>query len=202
MNKIKSKIVLFLSCCLLLLSIFASAVMIRVVDFNSVSTITKEILGATIGGPKKDIGKCRPESYEEVTVEKIIDGDTIGITGGCADKIRLLYIDTPETVKPNTPVQCYGPEASDYLKSKLSVGSKVYLQSDKQSNDQYGRSLRILYFEKEDLDNIQKSYNYEVVAKGYGVAKFYAPNKKYQSEMLRAQEIATRQNLGLWQVCN
>jgi micrococcal nuclease len=197
MNKTKSKIALIASCCILLLSVFASAGMLQLIDFNS---ITKGVLGVT-SGKKKNNGTCKSESYEEVTIIKAVDGDTLEVSGGCADKVRLLYIDTPETVKPKTPVQCFGPEASNYSKSRLSEGVKVYLQSDKESSDQYGRSLRILYFEKEDLDNIQKSYNYELVTKGFGIAKFYSPNKKYQSEILQGQEIAKRQNLGLWQAC-
>jgi micrococcal nuclease len=197
MNKTKSKIALIASCCILLLSVFASAGMLQLIDFNS---ITKGVLGATTG-KKKNNGTCKPESFEEVTVIKAVDGDTLEVSGGCADKVRLLYIDTPETVKPKTPVQCYGPEASNYSKTRLTEGTKVFLQSDKEASDQYGRSLRILYFEKDDLDNIQKSYNYELVTKGYGIAKFYSPNKKYQSDMLQGQEIAKRQNLGLWQAC-
>jgi micrococcal nuclease len=194
----RSKISLIFSCVILLLSIFASAGMIQLFDLNSVS---KNVLGAISGNKKNSTGNCKPESLEEVTIVKVVDGDTIEINGGCADKVRLLYIDTPETVKPNTPVQCYGPEASNYSKSRLKQGSKAYLKSDKASSDQYGRSLRILFFKADEVDNFKKSYNYELVAKGYGIAKFYSPNKKYQSEVLQGQELAKANKLGIWQSC-
>lgn len=194
----KGKISLILSCIILLLSVFASAGMIQLFDLNKVS---KNVLGAFAGNKKTNQGNCKPQDIEEVTVVKVVDGDTLEINGGCADKVRLLYLDTPETVKPNTPVQCYGPEASNYSKSRLKTGAKVYLKSDKESSDQYGRSLRILFFEADEVDNFQKSYNYELVAKGYGIAKFYNPNKKYQPEVLQAQETAKNAKLGLWQKC-
>jgi micrococcal nuclease len=194
----RSKIALIFSCIILLLSIFATAGMIQLFDLNSVS---KNVLGAMVGTKKTYSGVCKPESIEEATIVKVVDGDTIEINGGCADKVRLLYIDTPETVKPNTPVECYGPEASNYSKSRLKSGAKVYLKSDKAASDQYGRSLRILFFKADEVDNFEKSYNYELVAKGYGIAKFYNPNKKYQLEVLEGQEIAKSSKLGIWQSC-
>src|SRR4051794_17790781 len=60
------------------------------------------------------------------TVVKVVDGDTIDVRyDGDTHRVRLLNIDTPETVDPEKPVQCLGPEASDYVKDRLPVGSQV-----------------------------------------------------------------------------
>ena len=75
------------------------------------------------------------------------DGDTIAVDmNGSVETIRFIGIDTPETHKPNTPVQCYGPEASDYTK-KLIGNQKVRLVADpiNTNRDRYGRLLRYVY---------------------------------------------------------
>lgn len=178
------------------------------------NAVIKEVLSADFGllknipngssnttTPNSDNTKCLPNSVETAKVVRAVDGDTLEIIGGCNDKIRLLYIDTPETVKPNTPVDCYGPEASNYTKKRFAANQEIYLKTDKEVNDRYGRALRILFFKAEDTNDFSKSFNYELVSKGYGMAKFYSPNTAYKNEMLEGEKIAKEKKIGLWKDC-
>jgi micrococcal nuclease len=196
-KKTKSKQGVFISLVTFLLTVGVTALLGQPITLNQ---ITKEIFGFQVG-KAESTGICKPNGIEKAKVIKVVDGDTIEVSGGCKDKIRLLYIDTPETVKPNTPVQCYGPEASSFSKKSLKVGSEIFLKSDKESEDRYGRSLRILYKNENEVDNFEKSYNYELVSKGYGVAKFYSPNSFYKKEMLAGEQNAKENSLGIWKNC-
>src|SRR5918993_2465401 len=82
------------------------------------------------------------QSSQTVTVERVVDGDTIEVNpavGGTQD-VRLLGVDTPETVDPNEPVQPYGPQASAFTKRQLE-GKRVTLVFDRDRTDQYDRAL-------------------------------------------------------------
>ena len=74
-------------------------------------------------------------------VTHVVDGDTVDVrvAGRGIERLRLVGIDTPETVKPNTPVQCYGPQASSHLKHLLPAGSRVRVERDAEVRDRYGR---------------------------------------------------------------
>src|SRR3954451_3807409 len=76
------------------------------------------------------------------TVVKVVDGDTIDVSyDGATHRVRLLNVDTPETVDPQKPVECLGPEASDYLKRRIPAGTEVRLERDVEERDGYGREL-------------------------------------------------------------
>ena len=77
--------------------------------------------------------------YEVGIVTEVTDGDTIEL-GDCR-KIRYLGIDTPETVHPEKPVECYGPESSN-INKQLVLGKKVLLFKGNKDKDMFGRSLR------------------------------------------------------------
>ena len=80
-------------------------------------------------------------------VTKVADGDTIEVDmSGVTERVRMIGVDTPETHKPNTPVQCYGPQASDYTKNLLTHQS-VRLEADptNDNRDRYDRLLRYVY---------------------------------------------------------
>src|SRR5579862_2677792 len=82
------------------------------------------------------------------TVDHYVDGDTIAVNmNGAVETIRFIGVDTPETHKPNTPVQCYGPDAAAYTKARISQFGKVRLQADSRdtNRDRYGRLLRYVY---------------------------------------------------------
>lgn len=131
-------------------------------------------------------------------VAEVIDGDTILLETGV--RVRFLYVDTPETVKPNTPVQCYGPEASNYTKQML-LGKLVSLVSDKDPKDQYGRDLRIVYLEGRNTNDFKQSYNAELVKQGLAKGSFYSPNYMYKDQVESLEKEAKTQLIGRWGAC-
>ena len=126
-----------------------------------------------------------------VLVIRVIDGDTIEIEGG--QRVRYIGIDTPETVDPRKPVQCFGVEASNKNKGLVS-GKRVRLEKDVSETDKYGRLLRYVYIGDTFV-------NLELVKQGYAYASSYPPDVKYQNQFTDAQRLAKKQNKGLWGSC-
>src|SRR3989338_2427140 len=124
-------------------------------------------------------------------VVRVIDGDTIEIEGG--KKVRYIGIDTPETVDPRKPVQCFGVEASNKNKELVS-GKRVRLEKDVSETDKYGRLLRYIYIGDTFV-------NLELVKQGFAYSSTYPPDVKHQSQFTEAQRQAKEQNKGLWSSC-
>lgn len=128
-------------------------------------------------------------------VLKVTDGDTINVEiDGKSNAIRLIGIDTPETVDPRKPVQCYGKEASDEAKELLS-GKSVSLEDDatQGDKDKYNRLLRYIYLED------GTSVNKYMISEGYAHEYTYQSNPyKYQAEYIEAQRLAREGKKGLW----
>ncbi len=127
-------------------------------------------------------------------IVRIVDGDTVVISIDNKDvKVRLIGIDTPETVDPRKPVQAYGKEASNFL-ANLLKGEEVYIEYDgeKSELDKYGRLLAYLYRVPDGL-----FVNLEIVRQGYGHAYTKYPFK--HMELFCAYEKRVRENeKGLW----
>jgi micrococcal nuclease len=133
------------------------------------------------------------------TVDRVVDGDTIEVSrNGVKLRIRYIGVDTPETVKPNSPVECYGKEASNYNKS-LVEKRQVYLEQDVQARDTFGRELRYVYMR--DSGGNTFMVNKKLVEDGYAVASAYPPNVKYQDDLEDAERSAREQSRGLWAKC-
>ena len=124
-------------------------------------------------------------------VTRVVDGDTIEIEGG--EKIRYLGIDTPETVDPRKPVQCFGIEASKKNK-ELVEGKTVHLEKDITDRDKYSRLLRYVWVG--DL-----FINLELVKQGFAISYTHPPDVKYQNEFLAAEKEAREAERGLWEAC-
>jgi micrococcal nuclease len=126
------------------------------------------------------------------------DGDTIQVQepDGSKPVIRMIGVDTPETVKPNTPVQCGGPEASKHTKAVM-AGAKVRLAPDPDDSDtdKYGRLLRYVYLEDGTL------YNEQLVQQGYGFA-YTVFNFTKLNQFKADQAAAMTAGNGLWGLCN
>ncbi|MDO8584082.1 MAG: thermonuclease family protein [bacterium] len=133
----------------------------------------------------------------------VVDGDTIEARmDGQTDviKIRMLGVNTPETVDPRRPVQCFGKEASDYSKHLLS-DKRVRLDSDPQADeiDKYGRYLRNIVLED------GTDFNAALIREGYAYAYVSFPqNAERKVELKRLQEDAKLNARGLWNptTCN
>ena len=128
----------------------------------------------------------------------VVDGDTIDVRiGGRNERVRLIGIDTPETKKPNTPIECYGPEASAFTAAILPVGTEVRLERDVVGRDDYGRLLGYVHL----ADGTDTFVNHEIIARGYAVPLAIEPNTTYAGEFAAAAGRAEADDLGLWAAC-
>jgi micrococcal nuclease len=136
------------------------------------------------------------ENFIPAKVVKVIDGDTVKVlVNGKEETLRLLLVDTPETVHPNKPVQPYGPEASSFAKSTLS-GKEVELELDVGERDKYGRLLVYLHADG-------KMFNKLLIEKGLArVGYVYAPNTKHVDEFYALQKAAQKKEIGIWSIEN
>lgn len=131
----------------------------------------------------------------EYLVTKVVDGDTVKIElNGTEETVRLIGIDTPETVKPNTSVECFGVEASNKLKD-LIAGKYVKIEYDKTQNerDRYNRLLLYLY--KADDGQL---INELMIKEGYAFEYTYEKPYKFQSLFQNLEKTARENQLGLW----
>ena len=137
------------------------------------------------------------------TVVRVIDGDTIDVSFGASgaagptERVRLIGVDTPETKKPNTPVQCYGPEASDFTKHTLPAGTAVLVVRDVEARDIYGRLLGYVYRSSDGL-----FVNLELAVDGYARVLTIRPNDAHVAEFVLAARVAEATDLGLWRACS
>jgi micrococcal nuclease len=127
-------------------------------------------------------------------VIKVVDGDTIDVSiNGTTERIRLIGINTPETVDPRKPVECFGREASAKAKELL-ANKKVYLEADptQGERDKYNRLLRYVFLEDGN------SFNLLMIKEGYAYEYTYDIPYKYQVEYKQAQKDAQNGKIGLW----
>jgi micrococcal nuclease len=107
--------------------------------------------------------------------------------------VRLIGIDTPETVKPGEPVECFGPEASAYTQDRLD-GRTVRLEFDLERLDPFDRTLAYVWLGEE-------LFNETLVGEGYALVTTFPPNVRYVERFLAAQEEARHGDRGLWSAC-
>ena len=146
-------------------------------------------------GAVKGVETAQPGLY---SINHYIDGDTIAVNmNGATETIRFIGIDTPETHKPNTPVQCYGPAAAAHTQNVIkAAGDKVRLVSDSLSTnrDRYNRLLRYVYLpDGTDVNELN-------VQEGYA---FYYPYFPFTKKALFAadEQAAMTAKKGLWGNC-
>lgn len=124
-------------------------------------------------------------------VQSVVDGDTIRVTrGGDEFRVRLLNIDTPESVDPDTPVECLASEATDFLRQRLPAGTLVQLEYDQERQDRYGRDLAGVLVDGSLV-------NAEIARAGLGAAILVGDNDRFYQQVLTAQEQAEADRVGL-----
>jgi micrococcal nuclease len=139
-------------------------------------------------------GEQRKAANEQYRVVRVLDGDTIVVARNSAsDTIRLLGVDTPETHHPTKPVQCYGPEASDYTTARLQ-GQLVRLEDDVETHDVYGRHLAYVYLDGRRFED-------ELLTEGYARLLVIEPNHAHARDMLHEELDAKHRRAGLWGAC-
>ena len=153
------------------------------------STAAPNDRGPNDGGPY--VGTARSANG---VVTRVVDGDTAHVEVGGRDlDVRFIGIDTPETVAPDQPVECYGLEASGYTTRRLE-GERVRLEFDVERRDRYGRTLAYVWLGDE-------LFNETLVRDGYAVVTTFPPDVKYVDRFVAAQRDARDHGRGLWGAC-
>jgi micrococcal nuclease len=138
-----------------------------------------------------------PNATVAAKVVRVVDGDTIKIDAdGANDTVRFIGMDTPESVKPGTPVQCYAEPASHRTAALLPDGTPVRLVVGSESRDRYGRLLAYVYRASDGL-----FVNAELLRGGYAHTLTIAPNDRLAPRFAQLQEQARAAGRGLWSAC-
>lgn len=145
-----------------------------------------------------------PPGARLARVSDHVDGDTLrlmaertsaALRGGETTTVRLLEIDTPESVAPGSPIECFAHRSNEALARMLPLGARVWFAADRDLLDPYDRTL--LYLWTRD----GRFVNLAMVRRGYARAVLYEPNDAYIGLMRRAEEVAQKAERGLWGAC-
>lgn len=157
---------------------------------------------AVLGGTRLlegDEGKSPDRSLRLASsgrVVRVIDGDTVRVRlGNQTRTVRYIGVDTPESVKPGEPVQCFAKSASEFNR-RLMSGRRVRLRFGPERFDRYGRLLAYIH-----IKGRERSVNAVIVARGYGRVLTIAPNTEHTGAYTRLEQRARRRGLGLWSAC-
>jgi micrococcal nuclease len=130
-------------------------------------------------------------------VVRPVDGDTVVVrVGGQEEPVRFIGIDTPESVAPDRPVECFGAEAKARTAELLPAGTVVRLERDVEARDRYDRLLAYVI---RDEDGVL--VNLLLVEEGFAEAVAYPPNLAHQGELDAAEAAARAAQRGLWPAC-
>lgn len=152
------------------------------------------LVALVLARPWEELGSEEGPASATVVVTRVVDGDTVEVQlDGAEEDVRYIGVDTPETVKPDTPVQCFGPQASAF-NHRLVEGRRVRLVFGAERRDVYGRLLAYVY-----LDG--RFVNAELVRRGLARTLTIPPNDRFAGQLKRLEIAAARAGRGLWGVC-
>jgi micrococcal nuclease len=152
------------------------------------------IVAALILRPWEGRGSDAGPAATRAFVVRAIDGDTIAVRiDGRVEDVRYIGVDTPETVKPDTPVQCFGPRASTF-NHRLVEGRRVRLVFGVERHDIYGRLLAYVYLG-------HRFVNASLVRRGLARSLTIPPNDRFAPLLRRLERGAARAGRGLWGAC-
>jgi micrococcal nuclease len=141
----------------------------------------------------------RQHAPANVAIERVVDGDTVVLTGIGAKRetVRLIGVDTPETKHPTKPVECYGPEASAFTKRLLPKGTAAVAKfdADAPERDRYGRLLVYLWLNDDTMVNL------ELIRRGYARASYFRPHDDYRRLFKATEAKAKDAGKGRWKAC-
>jgi len=173
----------------------------RVTRFVSYPLVTSLIVGGSLVASGCSKSAPTLSSDADGRIARVIDGDTVDVEfvvdgRSVTDRVRLIGIDTPETKKPNTPVECFGPEASARIEQLVPEGTEVRVVLDREERDDYGRVLAYVYRSADDL-----FVNRQLLAEGMARVLSIRPNVSLATELQAAEADARRALRGLWGAC-
>lgn len=141
------------------------------------------------------LGCTQPAKPGTAIVKKVIDGDTIELRIGRSNEtVRLLGIDTPETVHPSKPVECFGPEATARTKELLPRGTRVRIERDTEARDHFGRLLLYVYLGDLMINEV-------LLDEGFARPLSITPNTTHAERFERTSGEARASSAGLWGAC-
>jgi micrococcal nuclease len=137
-----------------------------------------------------------PARSDSARVVRVVDGDTIRVQLPSGEEaVRYIGIDTPESVKPGSPVECFAKKASAF-NARLVEGERVRLVRDVEERDRYGRLLAYVYRVRDGL-----FVNAELVRRGYATVATFPPNVAHERDFRRLARRARMSGRGLWSEC-
>ena len=143
-----------------------------------------------------DLGLGGEQTPGVARVLRVVDGDTIRVRlDGREETVRYIGVDTPETKKPGSPVECYGKKASAFTE-KVLAGEDVTLELDVEERDRYGRTLAYVRRARDGFD-----VNAELVRRGYAMPLTVPPNVRHADRYRRLGSRARAEGRGLWSAC-
>ncbi|MBI5614274.1 thermonuclease family protein [Candidatus Gottesmanbacteria bacterium] len=178
----------FLCFVFLVVATVAIGVSIRTVPYGF-SSYSKEKKSAPALNSTESVPAT--DSAQIFRVKRVVDGDTIQLENG--DKIRYIGVNTPETVDPRRPVQCFGKEAKEKNR-ELVEGKLVRLEKDISEIDKYGRKLRYVYIGETFI-------NSELVRLGYATVDTVPPDIHFSKLFRSLEGVARAEKIGLWKSC-
>jgi micrococcal nuclease len=141
-----------------------------------------------------ELGREEEPRSASAYVSRVVDGDTVEVQlDGETEDVRYIGVDTPETVKPGAPVECFGPQASAF-NHRLVERRRVRLVFGVERRDDYGRLLAYVYLG-------ERFVNAELVRRGLAQTLTIPPNDRFAARLKRLEIAAARAGRGLWSGC-
>jgi micrococcal nuclease len=171
----------------------------RIPSTGAVVLLIAGVLLLLLTGDEGGGGHGRPAGPDgkraDATVVRVIDGDTaeMELRGGRTEGVRFIGVDTPESVAPGQPVECFGKKASLFT-TRLLEGERVELRFGAERRDVYDRLLAYVYL-------ADRFVNAELVRLGYARTLEIAPNVEHAAKLARLEQEAANAGRGLWDAC-
>lgn len=183
----------------------AGTLLIAAIAMLACTNLGQGAMDTPVSGPKGPV-------EEGWKVSRVVDGDTIRVRrGGQERKVRLIGIDSPESVKPDAPVECFGPQAAQFA-DRLLDDQQVVLEFDpsQDDTDRYGRTLAYVWRAVPGSDQAATSpgqpsyalFNLEAIRGGFAREATYAGAYAWQQEFRQADDAARAAGVGMWGACD
>ena len=166
---------------------------VRVAAVTAALVAVALVAACGAGGP----GTPGDAVQANATVARVVDGDTLVVdVGGVEERLRLIGINTPESVDRNRPVMCFGKEASAHLAELVQPGTAIRIERDVEARDRYDRLLGYVYRASDG-----EFVNLRMVTDGFANQYTFPPNVEHVDTFRAAARAAQDGGVGLWSAC-